>query len=76
MKKIETNNKASNTYIIAEIGNNHEGNFLIAEKLIDKASYAGVDAVKFQFFNIDYYLSKEVKKSRINQLKKFSLNFN
>ena len=33
--------------IIAEIGNNHEGNFNNALKLIDAAKKSGVDAVKF-----------------------------
>ena len=36
------------TYIIGEIGINHNGNLEIAKKLIDIASVAGCDAVKFQ----------------------------
>ena len=36
------------TYIIAEIGINHNGNLGIAKKLIDAAVDANVDAVKFQ----------------------------
>jgi N-acetylneuraminate synthase len=36
------------TYIIAEIGINHNGSVEIAKKLIDWASIAGCDAVKFQ----------------------------
>ncbi len=36
------------TYIIAEIGINHNGNPEIARRLIDAAAKAGVDAVKFQ----------------------------
>jgi sialic acid synthase SpsE len=36
------------TYIIAEIGVNHNGNFNEAIRLIDAAKEAGVDAVKFQ----------------------------
>ncbi len=35
-------------YIIAEIGINHNGSMEITKKLIDWASIAGVDAVKFQ----------------------------
>ena len=35
-------------FIIAEIGNNHEGNLKVAKKLINLAAKAGVDAVKFQ----------------------------
>lgn len=37
-------------FITAEIGNNHNGNIDTAKKLIDAASEAGVDAVKFQTF--------------------------
>ncbi len=36
------------TYIIAEIGINHNGSIDIAKKLIDAASLAGCNAVKFQ----------------------------
>ena len=35
-------------YIIAEIGINHNGDLDIAKRLIDAASFAGCDAVKFQ----------------------------
>ena len=48
--------------IIAEIGNNHEGNFRIAKKLIDKAKSCKVDAVKFQTFNKDFYYANNQKK--------------
>jgi len=37
-------------YIIAEIGVNHNGNFLIAKKLIREAKKSGADAAKFQIF--------------------------
>ena len=36
------------TYIVAEIGINHNGSLDIAKRLIDAAVEAGVDAVKFQ----------------------------
>lgn len=36
------------TYVIAEIGINHNGDVDIAKQMIDAAVYAGVDAVKFQ----------------------------
>ncbi len=36
------------TYIIAEIGINHNGDVEVAKKLIETAHAAGVDAVKFQ----------------------------
>ena len=36
------------TYIVGEIGINHNGDVEIAKKLIDAARHAGVDTVKFQ----------------------------
>lgn len=36
------------TYIVAEVGINHNGDLEIARRLIDAAAHAGVDAVKFQ----------------------------
>ena len=37
-----------NTFIIAEIGINHNGDMKICKKLIDVAKNSGCDAVKFQ----------------------------
>jgi N-acetylneuraminate synthase len=36
------------TYIVGEIGINHNGDVEIAKQLISAAKWAGVDAVKFQ----------------------------
>ena len=36
------------TYVVAEIGINHNGDIEIAKRLMDAAKHAGVDAVKFQ----------------------------
>ena len=44
------------TYIIAEIGINHNGDLNIAKKLIDIAALSGCDAVKFQKRNPDVKL--------------------
>ncbi|MFT5871851.1 MAG: N,N'-diacetyllegionaminate synthase [Clostridium sp.] len=38
------------TFIIAEAGVNHNGDINIAKKLVEKAVFAGVDAIKFQTF--------------------------
>jgi len=48
------------TYIIAEIGINHNGELNIAKKLIDLAVKCGCDAVKFQKRTIEVVYSKAV----------------
>src|SRR6056300_1005685 len=52
------------TFIISEIGINHNGDLDIAKKMIDESIKAGADAVKFQKRDIEIVYSKE-------QLKKF-----
>lgn len=47
-------------FIIAEIGNNHNGNFELALELIKKAKECGVDAVKFQVKDIESSFPKEL----------------
>ena len=44
-------------FIIAEIGNNHEGSFSNAMKLIDLAAWAGATAVKFQTYKVENYIN-------------------
>lgn len=39
--------------VIAEIGINHEGSDLIAQKLIEAAAQTGCDAIKFQYRNLN-----------------------
>ena len=51
-----------NFFVIAEIGNNHEGNLNIAKKLINEAKKAGADAVKFQFFKLNNFYHSDIKK--------------
>ena len=47
-------------FIIAEIGNNHNGSIDTAIKLIKAAKESGADAVKFQVKNIEKSFSKEL----------------
>lgn len=47
------------TFIIAEVGINHNGDMGIAKKLIDVAALAGCDAVKFQKRTIDKVYTQE-----------------
>jgi len=52
-------------FVIAEIGINHNGEAQIAKKLIDVASLAGCEAVKFQKRTIDVvYTPEELAKPR------------
>jgi N,N'-diacetyllegionaminate synthase len=50
--------------IIAEAGVNHNGDIKIAEKLIDAASEAGADYVKFQTFKTEKIVSKNAPKAK------------
>ena len=49
------------TYIIAEIGINHNGDLNIAKRLIDIAALSGCDAVKFQKRNPDVCVPEHQK---------------
>ncbi|HJX13214.1 MAG TPA: N-acetylneuraminate synthase family protein [Dehalococcoidales bacterium] len=58
--------------IVAEIGNNHEGSYALAEKMIKLAAGAGAGAVKFQTFKTEHYVSRR-DKARFERLKSFEL---
>jgi sialic acid synthase SpsE len=47
-------------YIIAEIGINHNGDLLLAKKLIDVAIESGANAVKFQKRNLESIYQKQI----------------
>jgi N,N'-diacetyllegionaminate synthase len=51
------------TLIIAEAGVNHNGDLILAQKLIDVAAEAGVDFVKFQTFKPDKLVIPYAKKA-------------
>ncbi len=50
-------------FIIAEVGINHNGSINLAKKLINVASKAGADAVKFQTFKTENVVVKNAKKA-------------
>ena len=50
-------------FIIAEAGVNHNGSINLAKKLIDVASNAGADAVKFQSFKAENLTTKNAQKA-------------
>ena len=70
------------TFVIAEIGINHNGDLELTKKLIDAASEAGCNAVKFQKRTIDLvYTKEELDQPRIspwgttNREQKYGLEF-
>lgn len=76
----------NSTFIIAEIGVNHNGNVDLARKMIKSASECGVDAVKFQTFISEDLVTENAKtakyqedntneNSQLNMLKKLELSF-
>lgn len=74
-------------FIIAEAGVNHNGDINTAKKMVDKAAFAGVDAIKFQTFKTEklvtgYADMAEYQKfnigkvdSQFNMLKKLELSY-
>jgi len=52
------------TFIIAEIGINHNGDPETALQMVEEAARCGADAVKFQTFQADKLLSKDTAKAK------------
>lgn len=77
----------TSTYIIAEAGVNHNGDILLAKKLVDIAVEAKADAVKFQTFKTENVISTQAPKaeyqiqttgkeeSQFEMVKKLELSF-
>ena len=60
--KIDSFEISSNrTFVIAEIGNNHEGSIKLAKQLIKQAKRGGASAVKFQAYKADTLVVKSAK---------------
>jgi N-acetylneuraminate synthase/N,N'-diacetyllegionaminate synthase len=78
--------EGESTFIIAEVGVNHNGSVKMAKKLIDAAKEVGADAVKFQAFKAERIVTKYAEKaayqkettdphkSQYNMLKKLELS--
>lgn len=60
--------------VVAEIGNNHEGDVAVAERLVRAAAESGADAVKFQTFRTEHYVSAS-DAARFERLKRFELAY-
>jgi N,N'-diacetyllegionaminate synthase len=59
--------------IVAEIGNNHEGDPSVALDLVHRAAECGVDAVKFQTFRTEQFV-RPADAARFARLKRFELS--
>lgn len=64
---------SSDVMIIAEIGNNHEGDVALAEELVGEAARAGAHAVKFQSI-IPEHLVVPGQTARLAQLRRYQLS--
>ena len=67
MKKIKLGDRLLGeeepTFIVAEIGVNHNGSVKTAKKLVDAAKEAGADAVKFQAFSTERLVTRYAEKA-------------
>jgi len=59
-------------FVVAEVGNNHEGRFDVAERLVREAAACGADAVKFQTFDADRFV-RRADEARWKRLRSFQL---
>ena len=62
------------TFIIAEIGINHEGNYKKCLELINKAKLAGANGIKLQLANPESNYKRGSKSFKIYKKSEFSLN--
>lgn len=65
----------SPSFIVAEIGINHLGNFDLALELIDAAAESGADAVKFQLFKTEGFLHAELLKEAFALFQSFEISY-
>ena len=60
--------------VVAEIGNNHEGDFKVAQELVRRAAESGAHAVKFQTFQTRYFVGRQ-DPARYARLQGFELTY-
>lgn len=72
--KIGNRDLDRDVFVVAEVGNNHEGNYALAEELVRLAAQAGADAVKFQTI-VPEKLVSPAEVERVRQLRRFQLTY-
>ena len=60
-------NKSMPSFIIAEIGINHNGSIEMAKKMVDKAVWAGADCAKFQMRHLKELYKNEGNTNDLNE---------
>lgn len=58
--------------VVAEVGNNHEGDLALAKRLVRLAAEAGADAVKFQTYRTDRFVGSG-DPARVARMKRFEI---
>lgn len=74
INRMLSNVDSSPVFMIAEIGINHDGNINIAKKMIDAASEAKADAVKFQIYNLDGFYNKKIDPNTYRLFESFHIS--
>ncbi|MEC8011016.1 MAG: N-acetylneuraminate synthase family protein [Pseudomonadota bacterium] len=67
--------KKNKAYIIAEIGQNHQGDFEMAKRYIKEFSMAGADAIKFQKRDMNTLFLKEALEKEYNSENSFGRTY-
>src|SRR5437773_2525888 len=70
--KIGSFDTSERVLLVAEIGNNHEGDVSVARELVEQAAASGADAVKFQTFRTEH-LVRSTDAERFARMKRFEL---
>lgn len=73
---IASHDTDASVLIIAEIGNNHEGDFELAKDMLLAAIETGVHAVKFQTIVAERLVSKADAPDRLNHFARFCFSYN
>ncbi|WP_416897447.1 MAG: N-acetylneuraminate synthase family protein [Minwuia sp.] len=72
--KIASHDTQDRAFVIAEVGNNHEGDFGLAKEMLYLAADSGADAVKYQTFRTEQFICRD-DEARYQRLKSFELSY-
>ena len=75
LTELSSGSKFNDCYVVAEAGLNHNGSVEIAKSLIDVASIAGADAVKFQKRTVNTLAVKETLDAEDNRFPEFGKTY-